>query len=290
MWLQYLSEFLQTLEEQKFSKHTLIAYKRVLIQFINWKPEKEEPFQLIHFRAYLNHLNKDLKLNNNSIHLHCAAIKSLCQFLYKLGYLQQNPALQLRPPKKEKKLISFLGQSDLSDVRTSDNELGYRRLALLELFYGSGLRLAEVEAITFGDVNLKKRQVKVMGKGNKERIVPITKTFLTCLKQYHFFISLDPSPKSVLFFSNKGLPLSKRTMQKDIKNILRENGWQGKASPHQLRHSFATHILENGADLMGVKDLLGHNSLSATQVYTHVSAKRLLESYKKSHPRGEDSF
>ncbi len=169
----------------------------------------------------------------------------------------------------------------------SDNFISFRTLLCIELLYGSGLRIAELTGLKWSDFNPDYSQVKVLGKGNKYRSVPITKTCSKTMARYQMLIEAKkgPSPTGRLIISQKGAPLGRRTIQRNVTEHLKKAGKEGKASPHVLRHSFATHMLNNGADLLAVKELLGHNSLSTTQKYTHVSVAKLKDIYNKAHPR-----
>lgn len=164
-----------------------------------------------------------------------------------------------------------------------------RARVLLELIYGSGLRISECQSLTWLRLDFQNRTVRVIGKGNKEREVPLTRESIDWFNTYKLKLAEAGrlvSAKGAVFLNEQGEAHNVRTLRRDIHDLLRSIGWEGKASPHVLRHSFATHLLENGADLMSVKEMLGHESLATTQVYTHISAERLKESFKKAHPRG----
>lgn len=219
-----------------------------------------------------------------------ACLKSFGNFLAaKTGI--PNPARGLRFPKKEQKLFAVAGEDILAAASENapgqDPFLDARDRLCVELLYGSGLRLAELIGLRWGDFSRGHDSVRVLGKGNKTRVVPVTKGARTALKAYrsacagHGF-----AVQGILLLSLKGKPLGRRSVQKAVEARLRAQGRKGKASPHVLRHSFATHMLDNGADLMAVKEMLGHASLSTTQKYTHVSVKRLKEVMSQKHPRG----
>jgi integrase/recombinase XerC/integrase/recombinase XerD len=174
------------------------------------------------------------------------------------------------------------------DPVDSDVEIASRRHALLELFYGTGVRLSELAGANCRNLDLERGMLRVLGKGAKERLVPVTRTALEAWQEYRRYVAargVGVGATAPLFVNARGQRLGIRTIQKDIEQQLRDLGWDGQASPHVLRHSFATHLLENGADLMAVKELLGHSSLRATQVYTHVTVAQLKDAYDKAHPR-----
>lgn len=238
----------------------------------------------------------DLKIKQGlaptSICEHLAALKSFGKYLVRSQILQKNPAENIPMPRRPKRLVNFLGQKDLAPEKFPELEdptlPQVRARFLLELIYGSGLRISECQSLTWDSIREKERLVRVLGKGSKERIVPITDSLVQWaaiframqIKEGH-----EPSPTGFVFLSEEGKPYSIRTLRNDIHDLLRSVGWEGKASPHVLRHSFATHLLENGAEIMSVKEMLGHSNISTTQIYTHVNAERLREAFKKTHPR-----
>jgi integrase/recombinase XerC len=205
-----------------------------------------------------------------------------------------NPARGLRFPKKEQKLFAVAGEDVLAAAMepaqgsTADAAfLDARDRLCLELLYGSGLRLAELMGLRWGDFSRGHDTVRVLGKGNKTRVVPVTKGARAMLKAYRSACAgRGYAPQGPLLLSHKGKALGRRTVQKAVEARLRAQGRKGKASPHVLRHSFATHLLDHGADLLAVKEMLGHASLSTTQKYTHVSVKRLKDVMAQKHPRG----
>ena len=163
-----------------------------------------------------------------------------------------------------------------------------RARLLLELIYGSGLRISECQGLTWDRIDMNAKLVRVIGKGSKERIVPITDALVEKINLFKTKLTEAGhvvTSTGFVFLSEDGKPYSVRTLRNDIHDLLREIGWEGKASPHVLRHSFATHLLENGADIMSVKEMLGHSNISTTHIYTHVNAERLKQAFKKTHPR-----
>ena len=203
----------------------------------------------------------------------------------------------IKTPKSAKKLPHYVNKDEieavfaLAESRASEGSFsGARNLAILELLYGSGLRLSELYALDIEDLNFKKRLVKVLGKGSKERIVPVTRPAISAVEAYLeirnvLVNSTEYAQRSALLLNPKGGRLSQSSIQKIIRKLLVDAAAKKGLSVHSLRHSFATHLLDSGANLIALKELLGHVSLSTTQVYMHVSKERLLQVYKSSHPR-----
>jgi len=220
-----------------------------------------------------------------------ACLKSFGKFLVLQNLAEQNPAQGLRFPKREQHLFSVVGEELLeASMERSvgvDPFLDARDRLCLELCYGSGLRLTELVGLKWGDFIQGGSLVRVLGKGNKTRTVPVTRGTREALEGYRVAcVNKGFTPRGTLLLSHKGLVLGQRTVQRVVEARLRAQGRKGKSSPHVLRHSFATHLLDQGADLLAVKEMLGHASLSTTQKYTHVSVKRLKEIVSQAHPRG----
>lgn len=295
---RYAERWLTHLEQlEGASPHTLSAYRRVIDRLLDFIGEKStlQDFKLSTLRGLLYHLYDQIHPSPVTTAQTIAALRSFGRWLHEEEFIPNNPTVELQIPKRPKKLVRFLSQRDLATNSETEgtaqalSETALRRAAALELFYGTGARLAEIAAARISDCDRKRQLIKLLGKGSKERIVPITQEALIALDNYHESLRISGitlTPQSPLFLNNRGLPLSMRTLQRDIEAALRERGWDGKASPHMLRHSYATHLLENGADLVSVKELLGHSSISTTQIYTHVTAAQMKEAHKKAHPRG----
>lgn len=287
--------FLRHAERQlRFSKATLATYRQILEKFLTSLPEgmELENLTLAAFRTFIRGEQLGGKLAATSLALHVACLKSFGKFLVQSHLTEQNLTRKLATPKLPKRLVTFLPQKTLAPSNLPELEAPslpmVRARFLLELIYGSGLRISECASLKWSSFDFKGRAVRVLGKGNKERIVPVTELTETWAGKYREKLAeagLLPRKASPVFMNKGGKPNCVRTLRNDIYGLLRALGWEGKAGPHTLRHSFATHLLENGADIMGVKELLGHSSLSTTQVYTHVTAERLKEAFKKSHPR-----
>ena len=301
---EYIQNFLIYLQTQRrYSERTVITYRKSLEKYCSSitgnGPAAEKStvplgaFSEMSVKNFVWDLKIKQKLAPTSICEHLAALKSFGKYLVRSKVLQKNPAEAVPMPKRPKRLVNVLGQKDLAEEKFPELPENpklpqIRARFLLELIYGSGLRISECQSLCWNQLRTKERLVRVIGKGNKERIVPITDSLITWLEKFRaaeIEAGHAPSETSYVFLSEDGKPFSVRTLRNDIHNLLREIGWEGKASPHVLRHSFATHLLENGAEIMSVKEMLGHSNISTTQVYTHVNAERLREAFKKSHPR-----
>jgi len=290
MLSEEISRYIAYLETQKkFSPHTIRAYTRILGDFADFLQTDISP----------KDLNTDLmrdwiwsiKENKKAVATQAqalACLKSFGKYLVRSTVLEHNPAATIKTPKKPKRLVSFLSQKEMNESFGED-ENNLRARTILELLYGTGLRISECTNLIWANLNFTEELVRVWGKGNKERIVPLTKDSIKWLCKFRDFQSkngIPCSPSNFVFSKNGEKPYNTRKLYSDIHNLLRSIGWEGKASPHVLRHTFATHLLENGANIVTVQKLLGHSNPNTTQIYTHVSAEMLKDSLKQAHPRG----
>jgi len=297
--------FLKVLtHERQLSDHTVSAYHRDLDDLMGFLTEylgtpdwEWEEVDRLALRSFLGWCLRR-GLSRRTIGRKLSAIRGFFRFLHLEDRLPVNPARAMRAPKAEKRLPGHLSRPEmdavfrLAEARAAENTLsGPRTLLILELLYGSGLRLSELHDLNHGELDEKAEQVKVRGKGKKERIVPLTRRALQSLRRYDLrrqevlskgAASGDPN---ALLLNAKGGRLSKRSIQRGVREVLENAAADQGLSVHSLRHSFATHLLDAGADLMAVKELLGHVSLSTTQIYTHTSKERLKKVYKLAHPR-----
>ena len=221
-----------------------------------------------------------------------ATIKSYFKYLVKTELIQENISIHINSPKVPKKLPNFVDKNlidTLMKTPSLDTHIGIRDRAVLELFYSTGMRLSELVNMNIGDFEINKKLIRVIGKGNKERMIPYGRTAESAIKNYLKIrnISLKSAyANKPLFVNSSEKRISKRTIQRRMNNYIKIVADGKRIGPHLLRHTFATHLLDNGADIRAVKDLLGHSSLSSTQIYTHVSIEKLKKDYTQAHPHG----
>ncbi len=294
-----IRDFLAALDVEKgASQHTITAYRIALGQYLDFCQELYEADPEVadlsedEIRPFLGWLH-DKGLSRRSIRMKLAAVRSIFTYLVRTETLDRNPAAVIASPKMESRLPSFLQEEEalkLADVFDLSSPRGMRDHALCELLYGSGLRVSEALQLNIGGIDVHGSTVRVLGKGNKERIVPVTAVSIDAIEAYmEVREKFAPKPDDdALFLGDRGGRLSPSVAYRIVKRALGPITESTRKSPHVLRHSFATHLLDNGADLKAVSELLGHASLSTTQVYTHVSVERLKEAYSKAHPRSED--
>ena len=315
----HVERFLEHLEyERNLSPNTVTSYRKDLLDLstffvdhfgaMEWDLSSIERTDL---RAFMGWCERK-GLARRSIARKLSAARSFYKFLSSDGLDDMGSIFLIKTPKSAKKLPHYVNKDEIEDghqmcpieeakeieavfalaeSRASEGSFsGARNLAILELLYGSGLRLSELYALDIEDLNFKKRLVKVLGKGSKERIVPVTRPAISAVEAYLeirnvLVNSTEYAQRSALLLNPKGGRLSQSSIQKIIRKLLVDAAAKKGLSVHSLRHSFATHLLDSGANLIALKELLGHVSLSTTQVYMHVSKERLLQVYKSSHPR-----
>jgi integrase/recombinase XerC len=229
------------------------------------------------------------KLDPRSVNRKITSLKSFYKYAIKCTWVANNPMGKITSPKTAKKLPSYIEAEKLDNLFDknifADNLEGKREQLILELFYGTGMRLSELIQLNLYDVDIRQMQLKVTGKRNKQRIIPMYAAIIPLLEKYIAFRNELESPHSNLFIMDNGDVLYPMYVYRLVKKNLSSVSTQKKRSPHVLRHSFATEMLNNGADLNAIKEILGHANLSATQVYTHNSIEKLKDTYKKAHPR-----
>jgi integrase/recombinase XerC len=280
--------------EKRYSKHTVISYQTDLISFFDYVITQygETPLnQLSHIyiRSWLASL-KDEGLSAKSINRKISSLKSFFKYQLKAGTIKQTPMVKIVSPKNEKRLPNFVADKDIKTlfehVEFPDTWQGQTERLLMLLFYNTGMRLSEVINLKDSQVNVATQALKILGKGNKERIVPVSPEILKEIKIYQQVRdNLDIDQPDLLLVTEKGKALSARSVYSSVKKYLSLVTTIEKRSPHVLRHTFATHLMNNGADLNALKELLGHISLAATQVYTHNTIEKLKSIYKKAHPK-----
>ena len=291
---QEIATFIQYLQaERNASPHTVEAYSRDLEQFTAFLGKQIEPSLTIHqishlhIRRYLASVHKEL--TKSSVGRKLAAIRSLFRFLLRRGMIEKNPAELVSTPKKEKKLPFHLNIDEITTLVEAPRAaelLPSRDRAILETLYSSGLRVSELTGLDVGGIDLAAGSVRVFGKGGKERIVPLGSKAVKALEEY-LQLRGNPGIKAPLCVNSRGGRLTRRSVARIVDRYMLHLETMKKASPHTLRHTFATHLLEGGADLRSIQEMLGHASLSTTQKYTHVSIDRLLEVYDKAHPKAK---
>ncbi len=283
--------------EKGSSKNTIDSYMRDLLQYASFLErvhgiKKPELIEKIHIDSYMRSLKR--QMTTKSMARKLTAIRSFHHFLMIEKEVDEDVVKHIASPKIEKHLpqvlsvdevISILNQVDLS------KPLGLRNTALLELIYGSGLRVSELLDIEMTDIHLNQSYIIVKGKGSKERMVPISDPAVIALRNYIIKGReplLNEEKTQFLFLNQQGKRLSRQGFFKLLKKLALDSGVTTECSPHTLRHSFATHLLENGMDLRTLQSLLGHEDISTTQIYTHISQKRIKEIYKNAHPRAKE--
>ena len=283
----HIDKFLKYLEiERAASSHTLRAYRKDLEEFSKFVNIKPEDVELADVRGFIAEQIKS-GLNKTSVSRRLASIRSFFKFLYREGYKRTNPAKLVSKPKLPKLLPRFLSVDDafaLVERPAGTGFLPARDRAILELLYSSGLRVSEISSLNIDDINTKEGFLKVKGKGRKERMVPVGSKAIDAIKSYMVERIALKSKDRFLFLNRTGKGLSDRGVRRLVVKYARMIGISGKIGPHALRHTFATHLLQGGADLRVIQELLGHSSLSTTQKYTHLDVTHLIDVYDKAHP------
>jgi len=279
----YLENFLDSLRtERNFSPYTLISYRSDLKQFLVFlKEQKLSLFGLgrLQARDFLYHLEKR-KLSRRSLARKISAVRSFFRYLIREDKIKNNPFELISTPKLQKRLPNFLYPEEMGKLLAAAK--APRDLALLELLYGSGIRVSETIKLNISDLDLDEGEVRVFGKGSKERIALIGSKAKAALRDH-----LKQRKKGPLFLNKRGGRLTQRSVERLIKFYSKKAGIDKTITPHTLRHTFATHLLSGGADLRTVQELLGHTSLSTTQVYTHITKEKLKSVYDLAHPRAK---
>lgn len=289
-----IEKFIAYLQVEKgFSHNTIDTYLTALSQFEEFLVEAfgtEIDVTMLDaddISPYIGYLH-DKGLKKTSLRLKISAVKSMFKFLYKKGMIESNPANSIILPKKEKKLPNYLQIREVDDLLNNFDENtfeGIRGKALIDLIYCCGLRISEALQLKVNQIDLNTKSLKVIGKGNKERYIPIGTKTIETMRLYEGIRRNLPQTSKALFIKLDGTPLDRFTAYKLINRAMKSVTNIKQKSPHTLRHSFATHLLDNGADIRSVSEMLGHSSLSTTQVYTHLSIERLKNAYKNAHPK-----
>ncbi len=286
---------MEALRNRAVSEHTLINYQGDLNDFTKFLAARKLPLESVDhvvLREFLNHLYTAKKLQKSSVARKLACLKTFFKFMIREGWLTANPAELVSAPRLPKRLPSYLSEDEASafvEMPQGSSLKDVRDRAILELLYASGLRVSELVGLSDMNVDLAGRLVRVFGKGRKERIVPFGEPAARALANY--LAERDrsgvcvPDPKGPLFINLRGTRLSVASVQRLVERFRLSLPSGRRVTPHTLRHTFATHLLENGADLRSIQELLGHESLSTTQKYTHVTLQHLKAEYEKAHPK-----
>lgn len=291
-----LNNYLNYLKLKNYSSHTLLNYRIDLEQFVEYMRGKQlsswEQVGVNEIRAYLAYLT-GLGLARTTIARKIASLRSFFKYLTLQGVVDQNPLLNLRTPKRPKKLPAFLYTREIQELLRFEDATpkGLRDRAIIEVLYGSGIRVSELTGLDLGDLDLGRGYLRVYGKGAKERLAFLGEKGCKALADYlrkgrPFYLVRGSEPDERAVFLNKnGTRLSARSIRRLLDAYVRRAALEKKVSPHTLRHSFATHLLEGGADLRAVQELLGHVNISTTQIYTHLSRDQVKKAYNQAHPR-----
>lgn len=279
--------------ERGLSDNTIKSYQQDLKQFSVYMTAENLNLNAVDHVVILTWLNqlRELNKSNNSVIRMVTSLRKFFGYLLQENVIRHNPMSDVKPPKKAEHLPAVLSVAEIDtllQVPTEKTALGLRNRALIEVMYATGLRVSELVNLKMSDLHLQLGLIQTIGKGDKERIIPIGEIATEWLERYfsHSRLTLLKDKVSpFVFLNDRGTQLSRQGVWKIIKNLVSAAGIDKDVSPHTLRHSFATHILENGADLRIVQELLGHADISTTQIYTHISKKRLSEVYDAFHPR-----
>ncbi len=288
---EQIKDFLDFIRiERGYSENTMNSYRRDLDQFVRSAKVKDlKEVDRDKIKSFLEHLY-DEGFSVSSVERKLACLKSFFRYLIREGVLEADPTSDIKLPKKAKRLPKALSIAETIRLISAPREkthISLRDAALLELLYATGMRASEAIGLNVSDINFEVSFVKCFGKGSKERIVPLNKITLEALREYleKGKPKFPAKDKDALFVDKNGERLTRQGLWLVMKKYVKKTGVKGKTSPHTLRHSFATHLLEKGADLRSVQEMLGHADISTTQIYTSVSRERLKRMYKKAHPR-----
>ncbi|MDI6890786.1 MAG: tyrosine recombinase XerC [Thermodesulfovibrionales bacterium] len=287
----HIDKFLRYLEiEKAASSHTLRAYRKDLEKFFEYIKTKPESIDMIDVRGFIAGQIRQ-GLNKTTVSRRLGSLRSFFKFLHREGYIKTNPAKLVSNLKVPRLLPRFLSVDDVFSLVERPEETGFipaRDRAILELLYSSGLRVSELSGLNVDDINTREGLLKVKGKGRKERIVPVGSKAIDAIKSYMVERIPLKSKNRALFLNRTGTRLTERGARRIVVKYARMIGINGQIGPHTLRHTFATHLLQSGADLRVIQELLGHSSLSTTQKYTHLDITHLIDIYDRAHPFAKD--
>ena len=291
---RYLEDFKIYLKSEKnFSSHTVRAYASDVYTFLIWADNLNvDEIDTKKFSEYLYFIQK-INYKKTTVARKIASIRAFYNFLYKEEIIENNPSDAICAPKRPKSLPEFMSEEEVENILRNvkiETPAGYRNRVIFELLWASGMRISELSGLNYENLNLEQNEIRVLGKGSKERIVLIPDKTKENLKNYIENVSdlickTKKTPSSPLFINYNGFRLQNQSIRKALNEVVQKIELPKKITPHVFRHSFATRLLENGADLRIVQELLGHASISNTQIYTHVSSARLKSVYDSAHPR-----
>lgn len=291
IYMNELNDYINYLSlERQLSSNTIDGYKRDLEDFYKYTNKKYKNIDKNDIINYISYLNK--KVGAKTINRHIVSIKNYFKYLERNNYISVNPCTDitgLKTPKKMPRVLSVEDIDKLLDIDLKD-AYSYRNKAMLELMYSSGLRVSELLNLTISNIDLDMNLVRIFGKGSKERIVPISDIATKYLFEYiniYRNTLVKNNITDLVFLNSRGNRLSRQGFFKILKEIALEKGIKKEISPHVLRHSFATHLLNNGADLRSIQTMLGHENIETTQIYTHVSNNYVKKNYEEAHPRSQ---
>lgn len=297
--LEPFNEYLVYLKiERDLSENSIESYKRDINQYIEFvKKERVFNWNLLeryHVVLFLQNLKKEGKSENTIIRM-TSSLRQFHQYLRQEKWMEKDPMQHIQTPKKKEvlpKVLSIKEVEKLLEIPDIETEIGLRDRAILEVMYATGLRISELVHLRMDELHLTMGFIQTIGKGNKERIIPIGGEAILWLNEYledgrPILESRAHEESPTVFLNARGSGLTRQGVWKNIKNIVRKAGIKQNVTPHMLRHSFATHLLENGADLRIVQELLGHSDISTTQIYTHITKARMKDVYKQYHPRAK---
>jgi integrase/recombinase XerC len=293
--MDYLAVFLDYMQyEKRASAHTVVAYKTDMEQYISFFLSRNQSVEQVNFRDIRHWLITRMEEHDTArtINRKISTLKAFYQFLIRNKYLETNPMDKIINPKQSKRLTAFVSVQDMErlfeQLEFSNDFEGKRDKVILELFYATGVRLSELMQVKKRDLDFYAGTIRIFGKRKKERIIPIVPQMAAHLQDYINFLEKEfnfVNYNENIFVTNKGKPIYPKLIYRIVRKYLDAVTTIDKRSPHALRHTFATHLLDNGADLLAIKELLGHSSLAATQIYTHTSIEKIKQTYKQAHPR-----
>ena len=295
-WFEQVINYKNFLDKRQFlSSYTIRNYVvdlTTFFEFLNSISLKSLPeLHKNHIRAYMRWLSMS-NVSRKSISRKLSSLKKFLTYLEDNNKISHNPAEMVKPPKQDQKLPRIENSENISKMMEEDfvsTKMKLRNSTIIEVLYGSGMRVSELKNLLLENIDLKSGEIKVTGKGNKERIVLIGKKAINSIKKYIDFERKTPSNTNCLFLNKFGNPISTRSIQRIVKKYSQMAGLHEDFHTHTLRHSFATHMLDGGADIKVVQELLGHSSPTTTQIYTHVSKEKLKEIYNSAHPRSRNA-